>query len=159
MAGPPPIRNTIRTLRFHAGEMTQAQLAVIGVGVELVPASIKDLFDQFAAPGNFDMIGFSWFVSAFPVTSTRDFYSTTGNENYGNIGTPEIDALYDQAIAELDDTTRTELGQRIDQAIWEQLPQLPLYQSTGAYAVRSTLANFGAHGFGEVSYADAGFTG
>ena len=27
MAGPPPIRNTIRTLRFHAGEMTQAQLA------------------------------------------------------------------------------------------------------------------------------------
>ncbi|PZO02925.1 MAG: transcriptional regulator [Alphaproteobacteria bacterium] len=24
---PPPIRNTIRTLRFHADEMTQAQLA------------------------------------------------------------------------------------------------------------------------------------
>ena len=27
MAGPPPIRNTIRALRFHADEMTQAQLA------------------------------------------------------------------------------------------------------------------------------------
>jgi len=27
MAGPPPIRNTIRMLRFHADEMTQAQLA------------------------------------------------------------------------------------------------------------------------------------
>jgi putative transcriptional regulator len=27
MPAPPPIRNTIRTLRFHAGEMTQAQLA------------------------------------------------------------------------------------------------------------------------------------
>ena len=27
MAGPPPIRNAIRTLRFHADEMTQAQLA------------------------------------------------------------------------------------------------------------------------------------
>ena len=25
--GPPPIRNRIRELRFHAGEMTQAQLA------------------------------------------------------------------------------------------------------------------------------------
>ncbi|WP_122466841.1 MULTISPECIES: helix-turn-helix transcriptional regulator [Brevundimonas] len=24
---PPPIRNSIRTLRFHAGEMTQAELA------------------------------------------------------------------------------------------------------------------------------------
>ena len=27
MAGPPPIKNRIRELRFHAGEMTQAQLA------------------------------------------------------------------------------------------------------------------------------------
>lgn len=27
MRGPPPIRNRIRELRFHAGEMTQADLA------------------------------------------------------------------------------------------------------------------------------------
>lgn len=27
MPGPPPIRNRIRELRFHAGEMTQADLA------------------------------------------------------------------------------------------------------------------------------------
>jgi putative transcriptional regulator len=27
VAGPPPIRNRIRELRFHAGEMTQADLA------------------------------------------------------------------------------------------------------------------------------------
>ena len=27
MKGPPPIRNRIRELRFHAGEMTQADLA------------------------------------------------------------------------------------------------------------------------------------
>lgn len=27
MKGPPPIRNRIRELRFHAGEMTQAALA------------------------------------------------------------------------------------------------------------------------------------
>ena len=27
MKGPPPIRNRIRALRFHAGEMTQADLA------------------------------------------------------------------------------------------------------------------------------------
>ena len=27
MGGPPPIRNRIRELRFHAGEMTQAELA------------------------------------------------------------------------------------------------------------------------------------
>jgi peptide/nickel transport system substrate-binding protein len=95
----------------------------------------------------------------FPATSTRNMYATSGEQNYGHIGTPEIDALYDQAIRELDDARRVELGQRIDQLIWEQMPQLPLYQSTGAYAVRTTLANFGAKGFASVDYADIGFVG
>lgn len=39
MAGPPPIRNTIRRLRFEAGEMTQAQLAArIGLTRQTVVA-------------------------------------------------------------------------------------------------------------------------
>jgi peptide/nickel transport system substrate-binding protein len=38
------------------------------------------------------------------------------------------------------------------------MPQVPLYQVTGAYAVRSTLANFGAPGFADVIYEDIGYT-
>jgi peptide/nickel transport system substrate-binding protein len=142
----------------RVSQLVQAQLTAIGVGVELVPAASADYFDEFVTPGNFDIVTFAWGGTPFPVTSTRNIYATTGEQNYGGIGSPEIDALYDQAIRELDDAARTELGQRIDQLIWEQLPQLPLYQSTGAYAVRGTLANFGAHGFGDVAYADIGFT-
>jgi peptide/nickel transport system substrate-binding protein len=104
-------------------------------------------------------VTFRWEGTVFPATSTRNIYSTSGEQNYGHIGSPEIDALYDQAIRELDDARRVELGQRIDQLIWEQMPQLPLYQITGAYAVRSTLANYGANGFATVDYADIGFVG
>jgi peptide/nickel transport system substrate-binding protein len=140
-------------------QLIQAQLGAIGVGLELVPAASADFFDEFITPGNFDMATFGWSGTPFPVTSTRNIYSTSGEQNYGKIGTPEIDALYEQASGELDDARRVELGQQIDQLLWEQMPQLPLYQSTGAYAVRSTLANYGAQGFADVAYADIGFTG
>jgi peptide/nickel transport system substrate-binding protein len=140
-------------------QLVQAQLAAIGVGLEFVSVASADFFDEFVTPGNFDMVTFGWAGTPFPVTSTRNIYSSTGEQNYGKISTPEIDALYEQAIRELDDARRVELGQQIDQLLWEQMPQLPLYQSTGAYAVRSTLVNFGAKGFADVDYADVGFTG
>ncbi len=103
------------------------------------------------------MIGFAWSGTPFPVTSTRNIYTTDGEQNYGSIGSAEIDRLYEQAIRILDDQRRVELGQQIDQKIWDLMPQLPLYQSTGAYAVRTALANFGADGFAEVVYEDIGY--
>jgi len=35
---------------------------------------------------------------------------------------------------------------------------VPLFPSPGAYAVRSTLANFGAPGLSDIDYAQIGFT-
>jgi peptide/nickel transport system substrate-binding protein len=145
-----PITERITTL-------LRSQLGAVGIGVELVQAAAGDFFDQYVTPGNFDMVTFGWQGTAFPVTSTRNIYATSGEQNYGHIGSPEIDALYDQAIRELDDARRVELGQQIDQLLWQQMPQLPIYQSTGAFAVRSTLANYGAEGFADVDYADIGF--
>jgi hypothetical protein len=36
---------------------------------------------------------------------------------------------------------------------------VPLYQATGANAVRATLANIGAKGFADDDYTEIGFTG
>jgi len=140
-------------------QLTQAQLREIGVGAEFVPAASADLFDEFVTPGNFDMVGFGFSGTPLPVSATRNIYATSGEQNYGNIGSPEIDQMYDRAIRELDDAARTRLGQEIDQVIWELMPQLPLFQRPGAYAVQSTVANFGARGFADVIYTDDGFTG
>ena len=104
------------------------------------------------------MVGFGWSGTPFPVTSTRNIYTSDGEQNYGSISSAEIDRLYEEAIRTLDDTRRIELGQQIDQALWDLMPQVPLYQSTGAYAVRTTLANFGAGGFASVIYQDIGYT-
>jgi peptide/nickel transport system substrate-binding protein len=139
-------------------QLTQAQLAEIGVQANINPAPAASFFTDYVTPGNFGMVGFAWSGNPFPVTSTRNIYTTAGVQNYGHIGSKEIDQLYEQAIRTLDDKRRIELGQQIDQAIWNLMPQLPLYQITGAYAVRTTLANFGARGFADVVYEDIGYT-
>lgn len=140
-------------------QLTQAQLTEIGVGIELIPAASADLFDEFVTPGNFDMVGFAYAGGTFPITGTRDIYVTDGESNVSNISNPEIDRLFTEAIAELDPAARTALGQQIDQLLWEEIPLLPMYQSTGAYAFRATVANFGAQGFATTDYINMGFTG
>lgn len=139
--------------------LTSSQLRAIGVGVEVVPVASADLFDQYVTPGNFDMIGFAYSGSPFPITSNRNVFVSGSESNVSRINSPEVDALFAQASAELDDAARTELLQRIDQELWELMPYVPLYQATGAYAVRGTLANFGAKGFADDDYTEIGFTG
>jgi peptide/nickel transport system substrate-binding protein len=137
--------------------LVTAQLTAIGVGVQVVPVASADLFDQYVTPGNFDMIGFAYSGSPFPVTNNRSVYVSGSESNVSRTNTPEIDALFARASSELDDTARTALNQQIDEALWQQLPLLPLYQATGANAVRGTVANFGAKGYADNNYADMGF--
>ncbi|MGH3811318.1 MAG: ABC transporter family substrate-binding protein, partial [Pseudonocardiaceae bacterium] len=142
----------------RVAQLTQAQLAEIGIQVNIKPAPAATYFTDYVTPGNFEMVSFAWSGTPFPVTSTRNINTTAGEQNYGHIGSEEIDQLYEQAIRTLDDKRRVELGQQIDQALWKLMPQVPLYQITGAYAVRATLANFGAPGFADVIYEDIGYT-
>ena len=45
----------------------------------------------------------------------------------------------------------------LDKLIWAEGFSLPLTQSPGDVAVRSTLANFGAAGLGDLNYTAIGF--
>ncbi|HEX4356933.1 MAG TPA: ABC transporter family substrate-binding protein [Pseudonocardia sp.] len=92
--------------------------------------------------------------------TVADQLAQLGNDvqqNYGRVFSPEITDLFDRGIRELDETKRAELGNRADRLIWQEVHHLPLYPATGAYAVRSTLANFGAHGFADIDYLNAGY--
>ena len=136
------------------------QLAQIGVTVAIETVPIAQSATQYKT-GNFDLVGFAWQTTATPFSSSRALYAEpNGNDvqqNYGRIYNPEITALFDQGLRELDDAKRAEIGNRIDQLIWQEVHHLPLYPATGAYAARSTLANFGAAGFADIDYINAGF--
>jgi peptide/nickel transport system substrate-binding protein len=138
----------------------QEQLRRIGVTAVIQPVPIAEVSKQYKS-GNFDLVGFAWANSATPFSASRDIYATPRGDdvrqNYGRVASPEIDDLFEQGLRELDDTKRAEIGNRVDRLIWQEVHHLPMYPATGASAVRSTLANFGAFGYGDIDYVNAGY--
>jgi peptide/nickel transport system substrate-binding protein len=136
------------------------QLNQIGVGTTPIRLDTNQKSDAIKS-GDFDLIGFLWQSTATPFSASRSLYvEPHGNDvqqNYGRIYDPRITALFDQGIRELDDDKRAQLGNEVDRLIWAEVHHLPLYPATGAYAVRSTLANFGASGFADTDYINAGY--
>lgn len=137
------------------------QLAAIGVGVTTISVSPDQFYDDNLLPGNFDIAAFEWTKSASPFAHDRPvFQEVVGDDfgsNFGRIYIPEIDALYDEGLAELDVDRRNEIANRIDVLAWEHAHHLPTYPDSGAYAVRTELANYGARGLGSYGFENAGW--
>ena len=63
----------------------------------------------------------------------------------------------DSRLEELDPAKARALANDLDKLIWAEGFSLPLTQSPGDVAVRSTLANFGAVGLADLNYTAIGF--
>jgi peptide/nickel transport system substrate-binding protein len=85
-------------------------------------------------------------------------YTTGADSNFGKISSPEIDAAANETLDELDPDKARTLANELDKLIWAEGFSLPLFQSSGNVAVRSTLANFGAFGLADADYTKIGFT-
>lgn len=94
---------------------------------------------------------------AFPLSSLTQIYASDGESNFGKIGSPQIDAAIERTLAELDPGKARALANQVDELIWAEGFSLPLTQSPGTVAVRSTLANFGATGLADLDYTAIGF--
>lgn len=144
------------------GKLTQAQLKEVGVNVIIDAQPSATFFSDFVNTGNFDMVGFGWSQTPWPISSSKGIYyldPESVNQNFGRIGSDQINQLLDQANAELDDAKRVELTNQADKLIWEAGHHLPLYQVPGARATRATLVNFGAFGVADPDYTAIGFAG
>ncbi|BBX86694.1 hypothetical protein MAUB_45670 [Mycolicibacterium aubagnense] len=140
------------------GQIAQKTLADIGVRLDLVVSSGADLFSQYIIPGNFDIAAFAWQGDAFPLSGLTQIYAADGESNFGKIGSREIDAKIEQTLDELDPVKAQALANQLDRLLWAETFSLPLAQSPGNVAVRSTLANFGPAGLGDLNYMTIGFT-
>jgi peptide/nickel transport system substrate-binding protein len=124
--------------RVQAGELLQDQLAKVGIDLEVL--AVDDLFDR-VPEGGFDIAAFAWVGGPAAVSGNRDCYVTGTDLNYGRFSDPEVDALFEQATAELDPARSTALANQIDRELWEGLPSIPLYQRPTFLAWRETLRN------------------
>lgn len=141
----------------QVAQIAQNNLAQIGVKLDLQAKGGNGFFSQYITVGNFDLGQFSWVADAFPLSGLTQIYLSTGESNFGKIGSPEIDAKIEQTLEELDPAKARVLANELDELIWAEGFSLPLTQSPGNVAVRSNLANFGAAGLADVDYTAIGF--
>jgi peptide/nickel transport system substrate-binding protein len=146
-------------VKTSADESALQQKALQEAGIKVVIKTVPSdpFFSDYVLVGKFDLTIFSWIGTPFPVSSAQSIYTSTGGQNYAKIGSPEIDALYKQAVSELDSQKAVDLTYQIDQKVWEAGHSVPLYQRPDLVGTKSNLVNFGSMGFADYVYEDIGF--
>ncbi|MBQ1100202.1 ABC transporter family substrate-binding protein [Streptomyces sp. b94] len=157
-----PGSEALRTVADRISDM----LEKIGVGTDITKVPDESYFKDHVASGEYDLALYSWPASAFPATDARPIYakpvpaadgSLNVAQNYTRVGTDQVDQLFDQAMATLDQKEARNLLRKADSRIWAAAGSLPLYQRPQLVAARKNLANVGAFGFGTPVYEDMGF--
>ncbi|MGI5457734.1 ABC transporter substrate-binding protein [Streptomyces sp. CA-249302] len=153
---------TLRTVADRISRM----LARVGIRTDIVKVSDDSYFKDHIAAGQYDLALYSWPASAFPATDARPIYakpvpaadgSLDVEQNYTRVGTDQVDQLFDQAMASLDDDESRDLIRKADSRIWAAAGSIPLYQRPQLTAAKRDVVNAGAFGFQTPVYEDMGF--
>ncbi|MBK9181341.1 MAG: ABC transporter family substrate-binding protein [Acidimicrobiales bacterium] len=128
--------------RQQTAELIQAQLKE--AGIEIVFAPQPDFL--FLDEGNFDLALFGW-TGGTVLSANTSIYVTDGGQNFGSYSNPEVDALLAQADAELDEATRADLMNQVDQLLWDDVPTIAMFQVPEFLAWRETVENVEYNGY------------
>jgi peptide/nickel transport system substrate-binding protein len=147
-------------------ERISAMLERVGIRTTITKVSDESYFKDHIASGDYDLALYSWPSSAFPATDDRPVFakpvpaadgSVNVEQNYTRVGTDQVDQLFDQAVATLDEDEAISLIRKADSRIWAAAASIPLYQRPQLVGVRKNLVNAGAFGFQTPVYEDMGF--
>ncbi|MFF4686061.1 ABC transporter family substrate-binding protein [Streptomyces sp. NPDC001307] len=147
-------------------ERISAMLERVGIRTTISKVPDTSYFKDHIASGDYDLALYSWPSSAFPATDDRPVYakpvpgadgSVNVEQNYTRVGTDQVDQLFDEALATLDEGDEVALIRKADSRIWAAAGSIPLYQRPQLVAVRKNLVNAGAFGFQTPVYEDMGY--
>jgi len=130
-------------------------------GIELVPTLIPSA-DYFTLKqvtgGQFEMTLFAWSGNNFPISSVSNLHKLGTAQNFGNIGSAEVDALFAKANSILDPKKRCALANEADALQYQAVHSITLFQRNNVVGVPKNVANFGAFGFTSLDWTTVGFT-
>jgi peptide/nickel transport system substrate-binding protein len=114
-------------LKLATARLVSAQLAAIGVAVEVARVPISELLTEHVATRRYDMVMLT--LSPLPSPSfLRGFYHSGGPDGSGNrfgYASPAVDALIDSmSLAEQDATLA---AWRVQQLVAQDVPHVPLF--------------------------------
>ncbi|GGY01057.1 ABC transporter family substrate-binding protein [Streptomyces djakartensis] len=157
-----PGSQTLRTVADRVSRMLER----VGIRTEISKVADESYFKDHIASGQYDLALYSWPTTAYPATDARPVYakpvpaadgSLSIEQNYTRVGTDQVDQLFDQAVATLDEGESRSLIRKADSRIWAAAGSIPLYQRPQLMAARKNLVNTGAFGFGTPVFEDMGF--
>ncbi|WP_033311121.1 ABC transporter family substrate-binding protein [Streptomyces iakyrus] len=157
-----PGSQTLRTVADRISRMLER----VGIGTEISKVSDESYFKDHIASGQYDLALYSWPATAYPATDARPVFakpvpaadgSLNVEQNYTRVGTDQVDQLFDEAVATLDEGESRSLIRKADSRIWAAAGSIPLFQRPQLLAARKNLVNAGAFGFGTPFYEDMGF--
>ncbi|AXE88408.1 ABC transporter family substrate-binding protein [Streptomyces sp. Go-475] len=157
-----PGSQTLRTIADRISRMLER----VGIRTEISKVADESYFKDHIASGQYDLALYSWPATAFPATDARPVYakpvpaadgSLSIEQNYTRVGTDQVDQLFDQAVATLDEGESRSLIRKADSRIWAAAGSIPLFQRPQLMAARKNLVNTGAFGFGTPVFEDMGF--
>jgi peptide/nickel transport system substrate-binding protein len=129
----------------NEAQLVQSQLAEVGIEVEIVDMSLQE-WGNILVAGEFEMMAFSWVGTPFPFRGLEQLFGNGSDSNFGFSNIPELDPLFDELQATVDDTQRAAIANEIDAILWEFAHTAPLYQRPDLWATNANLANYGAFG-------------
>jgi len=114
-------------LREDTGVLFQSQMKKMGVDIQIDNKPSKVLFGVLPK-GDFDISLFAYVGNPFAVSNNKGVYTTNSGSNFGKYSSPKVDQLFDQATSELDEKKAADIGNQIDQQLWDDMVSVPLYQ-------------------------------
>lgn len=129
------------TLLERQLQIIQQQLEDIGLDVTLDFDSPENLLGKRINQGDFSMVSFSWVASPDP-SSTELFAGDAlppKGQNYGLYENEEVTRLWRESDATVDPQARAELIRQAQEAMAQDVPILPLYQTPDIYAYTENL--------------------
>ncbi len=147
-------------VKASENEALQAQqmLKAIGVNVVIDSVAAANFDENTLAGGDWDLIAFAWVGTAFPFAGVRQLYSTGSQSNFAHASIAGLSDVLDEIDVTTDSEKRISLGNQAAELIWTSVAVLPLYQRPDLIAVKKSLANIGARGFGTIVWENVGYT-
>lgn len=136
--------------------VVQEALKAAGITMKVQKVPPTDLFSKYVIPGNFDITLFGWVGNPF-LSSGDSIWKSSGEQNFGKVGSDEVDKLLKQTATETDHAKRLDVANQLDAAIWPLAGTLPLWQSYSFFVQNDDLANFGALGFQSLDWTLVGY--
>ena len=143
-------------------QLVQVMWQQIGVKLTLQTINVNDYFNNYVSLGDFQIGLWEWDDSPYPISGSQSVYQqpqgTNVFENFGQIGSPQIDDLFNQALTDTDTAQARSLADKADSLIWAEGWGLPLFTEPDIEMEKANLANYGAFGLALPDDTAIGYT-